>query len=64
MKIFAGALAVVLLVSVGGLLASLFPGYTAVYGIAIAATLFGLLCILVGYKGCEKEYTVEDNSNQ
>ena len=62
MKFFTGALVVILLVAIGGLLASLVPGYTVVYAIAIIAALFGLLCILIGYKGCEKEYTVEENS--
>lgn len=64
MKFVIGMLAVILLVGVGGLLASIFPGYVAVYAIAVAAAVFGLLCILIGYKGCQKEYVEEDNSQQ
>lgn len=61
MKFVVGALLVILLVGIGGLLASIFPGYVAVYAIAVAAAVFGLICIYVGYKGCKKEYIEEDS---
>ena len=61
MKFVVGVLLVILLVGVGGLLASIFPGYVAVYAMAIAAAIFGLICVFVGYKGCQKEYVEEDS---
>ena len=64
MKFVVGTLLVALLVSIGGLLASLFPGYIAVYGIVIAATVFGLFCIFVGYKGGKKEYIIEGEETE
>ena len=63
MKFVVGALLIVLLVGIGGLLASIFPGNIAICAIAIAASIFGLICVFVGYKGCQKEY-VEDDSQQ